>query len=421
MVTVVTTAVVCAGAIASDEVAVFGGSFEMGNPWGDYYDNETPVHTVQLSPYYIDVLETTTEEFCVFLNEALAASEIRIENGNQIYSADGSTLYGYFRATGFYTHLEFDGQQFAPEQGGINPDLDYEQHPIVGVMWYGAAAYCNWRSREAGLNECFDEQTWVCDFGANGYRLPTEAEWERAAAWEDGEGHWRFACCCQVLVGTRFNSNGSGDPYEGDLNLATTPAGWYDGMNPNTDNCLSPVGLRDMSGNVWEWVYDRLQDNYYDQEPPGGWVDPAGPGTGSYRVIRGGSWAGCGWCDTRCSRRGSAIPAWGDAKIGFRCARKGIGIPTPTPTHTPTATLTDTPEGWPTATPTDTPTVTPTRQRGDVDADGDIDLFDILRIVDIALELPPPPSEYEVWAADVATDGEIDLFDVLMTVDLILM
>ena len=184
----------------------------------------------------------------------------------------------------------------------------------------------------AGLTPCYDLVTWELAVPyPNGYRLPTEAEWERAAGW-DGSKHWTYSFTDDTMTGfgrcnyssdsaARANPLGFSehDPWA----LFTSPTGWFDGMNvsPNgnvpTVDSPSPVGAYDMSGNVWEWCHDGYDGNYYDG---GEMVDPIGPDSHHRRVARGGGWnTDAGHC--RSAARWGADPWHMLNWIGFRVCR----------------------------------------------------------------------------------------------------
>ncbi len=139
--------------------------------------------------------------------------------------------------------------------------------PAIFVTWKDAARFCNVLSRRLRLEPCYNEITWECDFSRNGFRLPTEAEWEFA---------------CRAGTTTRFNS--------GDTEADLARIAWYRG---NSRNNVPPVrrkvpnafGLYDMSGGVLEWCHDWFAPY---PEAPGS--DPVGPDDGSNRALRGGSW-----------------------------------------------------------------------------------------------------------------------------------
>ena len=181
---------------------------------------------------------------------------------------------------------------------GINPD-----HPVMEVTWYGSVRYCDWLSLRAGLARAYEHTgDWSCNggdpYGAEGYRLPTDAEWEYAAQWDD----------------ERIYPWGDESPNCSRANYDYC-VGWTSlvGSYPDAPEAL---GLSDMAGNVFEWCNDwHVCD--LGMEPV---TDPTGPGSGSYRVLRGGSW---GYHDygLRCAHRNGTYPYDSYYGIGFRAAR----------------------------------------------------------------------------------------------------
>jgi formylglycine-generating enzyme required for sulfatase activity len=224
---------------------------------------------------------------------------------------------------------------FGPSGNGADCGLDC---PVDRVNWYEAAAYANWLSAQEGLTQCYlltncteslgggcppDEEwcssgTYTCTVALNevntpyeceGYRLPTESEWEYA-----------------IRAGTTTAFYNGGITYTGctlDPNL--TQIGWYCG---NASSTTHPVGeknanawgLHDMSGNVWEWMWD-----WYVAEYPSGSMslpamDPTGAATGSFRVGRGGDWINGAYC-SRSARRHPINPGNRYHGVGLRLAR----------------------------------------------------------------------------------------------------
>jgi formylglycine-generating enzyme required for sulfatase activity len=183
-------------------------------------------------------------------------------------------------------------------------------NPAVHVDWYDACAYANWLSSRFGLSEAYaidsvgktDHSEWEVSLATttNGFRLPTEAEWEYAA---------RGGAKRQPMI------------YSGSDDL--DDVAWYnDNSNSNGIQRTHPIkgkkgnqlGLYDMSGNVWEWCWD-----WYDEYSSASQTNPRGADTGSYRVFRGGSWYGpAGFC--RVSHRDFNAPAGRNGYLGFRLA-----------------------------------------------------------------------------------------------------
>lgn len=301
--------------------SVPGGSFQMGDPWTEGNTNEIPVHAVSLNSFYLDTYEVTNQQYADALNWAYAQGGLITVASNSVYQYGTGNYFPYCTTStsSSPSRITWDGSTFGVVSGN-------ENHPMLRVSWYGAVAYCNWRSAMAGKSLCYDLSTWACDFGVAGYRLPTEAEWEMAAGWDPVElRHYRFGehtdgCGRNCLEGARANFWSSGDPFETDPISRATPVGYYDGTTHAgyaTQNARSYYGCYDMSGNAWEWCYDWYSNTYYSSSPAS---NPAGPPSGMGRILRGGGWGSTpDLCRT--ARRGILEPDihyYGD--IGFRCA-----------------------------------------------------------------------------------------------------
>jgi len=171
--------------------------------------------------------------------------------------------------------------------------------PVETVSWFDAVRFCNLLSDRAGLDKCYDEVTWKCDFMKNGFRLPTEAEWEYA------------------------NRAGSTTEYwSGDSHRDLARVGWYQAVSgakthPVATKPPNPFGLYDMHGNVWEWCNDWLMENYYEISPA---ENPRGPDYGFARVARGGRFYSSAR-HSRSSARGGLPPDSKDRGYGFRVVR----------------------------------------------------------------------------------------------------
>ena len=244
------------------------GEFSMGSEDGS--DDEKPIHTVSLVPYWIDQTEVTNQMYAEFLNS----------EGNQ---SEGGVDWLDSNDEDVLIHLA--GNTWVVESG-------YENHPVIEMSWFGAQSYCEWR----------------------GARLPTEAEWEKAASWNSTTNQKSI-----YPWGNDFNcKNGNFDDETQEDSYVVPGGANCDGF-PRT----APVGsfqagrsfygLLDMAGNVWEWVTDRY-DAY-----PGNTTSNSSYGT-QYRVLRGGSWVN-DLNYVRSSVRGGDAPDVTYYLIGFRCAR----------------------------------------------------------------------------------------------------
>jgi len=263
-------------------VLVPAGEFQMGDNFYEGGANERPVHTVYLSAYYIGKYEVTNGEYRRFISDGGYVK-------SEYWTAGGFQEVGDVPL--YWNDLLYRG-------GGLS---DNEEFPVVGVNRYEAMAYCNW------LSETFGKT----------YRLPTEAEWEKAARGTDQRKYsWG-----NTIDGSNANYRESGDPYSEGL----TPVGFFNGTIRNgfqTTKSPSPYGAFDMSGNVWEWCLDYYNETYYQECAIDGVVlNPTGPSSGSIRVVRGGSWI-YGTDLQRSTFRNSYNPLLRNANIGFRWVRE---------------------------------------------------------------------------------------------------
>ena len=260
-------------------VLIPAGTFQMGSNVG-YSDNK-PVHEVTITkPFYTGKYEVTQAEY--------------------------------------EKYCSYGGSSPSSDKG------DGDNYPAYYVSWYDALVYCNKRSMAEGLTPCnsisgstdpskwgtvptSSSNTWnavVCNWNANGYRLPTEAEWEYAARAEDN------TVASLTYSGTSdVNKLGEYAWYSSNSNSKTHEVG---------TKKANGFGLYDMSGNVWEWCWNWFT-NSYDAETEGG-SDPTGSSAGSLRVYRGGSW--CSNSD-RCavSCRSNYYPNYRISHLGFRVVR----------------------------------------------------------------------------------------------------
>jgi len=202
-------------------VFVEGGTFQMGSSDGE--SNEKPVHSVTVSGFYIGKYEVTQGEYEAVMGKNPSS----------------------FKGSG-------------------------KDAPVEEVSWYDAVEYCNKLSDKEGLNRCYtgSGENIKCDFNANGYRLPTEAEWEYAA---------------------RGGNKSEGYKYSGSDDIGSV-AWYYENSGDKTHSTggkkANELGIYDMSGNVWEWCWD-----WYGDYSSGKQSNPRGPVVGSGRVVRGGCWS----------------------------------------------------------------------------------------------------------------------------------
>jgi len=181
-------------------------------------------------------------------------------------------------------------------------------NPVEQIRWSDAATYCNARSEAEGLRPCYDLQTWKCNFEANGYRLPTEAEWEYACRAGTKTAYSFGDDAAKLADYAWFDKNSGGKPH------------------PVGQKLANPWGLFDMHGNMWEWCNDFYDVEYYKQSPE---QDPRGPETGDTKVVRGGAWK-FGDESCRSGYRYNENPGYADVCFGydiygFRCVRNAAG------------------------------------------------------------------------------------------------
>ena len=225
------------------------GEFKMGSE--DGADNEKPVHTVYLDAFWIDQTEITNAMYahCV-----------------QAGACDPPSLTKSYTRDSYYGNPEFDN------------------YPVIYVSWNDAIAYCNWAGR----------------------RLPIEAEWEKAAGWDEDQQAQRRYPWGETIDCALANYWGKDGACVGD----TTAVGSY-------ENGASFYGAYDMAGNVWEWVADWYDSGYYASSPSS---NPTGPDSGSFQVLRGDSWSY--FIDlARSALRSGSPPSSSSVNVGFRCSR----------------------------------------------------------------------------------------------------
>ncbi len=249
-----------------DFVYVPAGSFKMGDNFGDGLPRERPVHTVDLDAFYIAKYETTNGQWRKFRDDP-GYDDVKYWPNGKVVPKD---------QVPYWTQ--------ANNHGGGTPDSD--DYPVLGVNWDSATAYCNWVSAKTGKK----------------YRLPTEAEWEKAAR---GTDQRRYPWGNDI---ERSDANYVGtEAFDTGMKVGSFPKG------------VSPYGVYDMAGNVYEWCSDWYSRDYYSVSPK---KNPKGPATGAYKVVRGGSFFLEAF-DMRTYGRSAAWPSFQSHRmIGFRAARE---------------------------------------------------------------------------------------------------
>ncbi|MHC4084738.1 MAG: formylglycine-generating enzyme family protein [Planctomycetota bacterium] len=304
--------------IPDDMVYIPDGEFEMGAHLGGY-GSEHPVHLVLLDLFFMSKFEITNRQYCDYLNSAILAGEIKVVGGIVYGFNDTGNIYPYCNTHSFDVDSQIDYNEVSETFSvRTKSGRDMSGDPMVEVSWYGAAAYCNWRSQQEGYQECYNLSTWDCDFSKKCYRLPTEAEWEYAARGGEHSPYYRFPWG-NTINHNHANYFADGSTYSYDTSTCEYGCmhpDWFDGIYPYTSvvGSFSPngYGLYDMTGNVWDWCNDWFYD--YDASPAD---NPQGPASGTERILRGGSWgADADFC--RVSLRIGVRPfgRWSD--FGFR-------------------------------------------------------------------------------------------------------
>jgi acetoin utilization deacetylase AcuC-like enzyme/formylglycine-generating enzyme required for sulfatase activity len=216
---------------------------------------------------------------------------------------DESPVHKVWISSFMMDRYEVPQEQFSKHQISDPSHFKNPKNPLEQMNWTDAAMYCNDRSYTEGFEECYDEETWQCNFEANGYRLPTEAEWEYACRAGTNTDYSFGNNAGRLRTYAWFASNSS---------KKTHPVGQ---KKPN------PWGFYDMYGNVCEWCNDWYSKDYYQQSPQ---RDPKGPPAGKERVLRGGAWNSSAQSCRSAYR--SSDPSINDTclskdSIGFRCVR----------------------------------------------------------------------------------------------------
>lgn len=296
--------------VKPEMVLIKGGMFQMGAENSNNAD-EKPSHEVVLKDYFMGKYEVTVKEFSRFV-QALDYITV-IEKVGVTWGLRGGQI-------ALYTGYSWKNPGFKQA----------EDHPVVCISWYDALEYCNWLSRMEGFQPYyridysqrdennqggFDQKKWVVQLneGADGYRLPTEAEWEYAA--RCGGKNLVWSGCSEKMEVPGFGNTAdlSCDFDYADRSLNdgvkyTAKTGTY-----RANSC----GVFDMTGNVWEMCWDWYDTGYYKVSPVN---QPTGPASGEKRIIRGGGWD-FGYDFATNTNRNSIAPIHGSCTVGFRLFR----------------------------------------------------------------------------------------------------
>jgi formylglycine-generating enzyme required for sulfatase activity len=277
-------------------VLVPAGSFIMGDGVAACGVDEREVTLT--NSFYLARREVTNKEYRDAVQWAYDNGYVTATSSSLNDNLDGSTVQ-LADLSNSYCQVSFSAGTFTVDSGK-------DDYPMVMVSWYGAVAYCDWLSLQAERTRAYDHSTWQCNGGnpytAAGYRLPTDAEWEYAAQYDDERIYpWGNEApdCTRANFYNNYYCVG-----------ATCAVGSYP-AGPQS------LGLYDMAGNVWEWCNDWYICNL-GTDPA---TDPTGPGSGTLRVTRGGSW-NYSAPRLRCAYRDQVYPFYMFNSHGFRCARR---------------------------------------------------------------------------------------------------
>jgi formylglycine-generating enzyme required for sulfatase activity len=260
-------------------VRIPGGSFVMGTDDGFPY--EGPAHRVRVSAFFMDRHEVTNDQFEKFVKATRHVTESERLGFSGVFDPKKKAWAPVKGAS--WRHPEGPGSSLRGRR----------RHPVVHVSWSDAAAYARWA----------------------GKRLPTEAEWERAA--RGGHAARLYPWGNDLRPRGRFAAN----IWQGDFPEHDLGEDGFSRIAPVESFAANDYGLYDIAGNVWEWTADTFGPDTYDR--PADLLDPKGPATGEEKVIRGGSWiCSTNYCTGyRVAARQKTPPDSGLNNLGFRCVK----------------------------------------------------------------------------------------------------
>jgi formylglycine-generating enzyme required for sulfatase activity len=281
-------------------VAIPGGTFWMGSDAPDVFpgDGEGPVREVTVDPFRIDAKAVTNSQFATFAKATRYVTEAERFGWSFVFvqlvhPADRDSVMDA-HVPGAPWWLGVTGADWRHPFGPSSSVARLANHPVVHVSWADATAYARWA----------------------GKRLPTEAEWERAARGGLDRGTYPW--------GDEFTPRGKHrcNTWQGDFPRVNTGADGYLGTAPVDAFRPNDFGLYNTSGNVWEWCADWFSADWHAAESPATRVNPRGPSTGSTRVMRGGSYlCHVSYCNRyRVAARTHNTPDSASGHLGFRCA-----------------------------------------------------------------------------------------------------
>ncbi len=290
----------------SETVDVPAGKAIIGDPFNDDKDNELSARTVDITAFKIGIYEVTNAQFARWLNDAFIEEQIVVNSDGTVSDKEGKILFRTLTAEPKST-ISFS----LGEKGNhFNPLPGRQRHPVVHVTWNGARRFCQ----------------------DNGCRLPTEAEWEKAAgmAPQKGENHplkkYKYGFGQDTIDHTWANYKENNDGIK-KIKVNTREVGFYNGKNVlplrendhvqlKTHDAKSPVGAYDMSGNVWEWTNDWFTNDLFKNMSE---KNPQGPRSGTHKVAKGGCYDSLSE-GVRVAERLAAPPDYSDEFTGFRIA-----------------------------------------------------------------------------------------------------
>ena len=265
-----------------DMVFIPAGEFLMGSPEGEGAFDEHPQHKAYLDAYYIDKYEVTYAQFKKFVEATGYVTDAERKNSGYVFNPKDES-YGPLSMEGVnwrYPNKWMPERRYYPNSWKNYENADKVNYPVVQVSWNDAQAYAAWA----------------------GKRLPTEAEWEKAARGIDGR-KWPWGNVFNIdIEGVTVHANIASDCF---LPVDSFPTG------------VSPYSIYNMAGNIQEWVADWYAADYYTYSPQN---NPKGPDNGKFRVLRGGSWRDYKSYQVLNANRMYQTPDYRSNFVGFRCA-----------------------------------------------------------------------------------------------------